>query len=193
MRRAVCVTGVRYTATGADWPLIEIDRDLAAGGAIMNSIMRDKYPTFELYQALRDELMDLLTDTDLAFQVSEANPSLGALCREIGETERSYIESFHTFAQDFSYRNPDLALEHSLDMLKSWYAELDRDLRAAVERLADEDIATKTIDRGGGFRLPPNVQLVFYQEALLIFYGKVSVYLKALCRALPEQWQVWIG
>jgi hypothetical protein len=58
--------GVRYTATGAGGLPIEIDRDLADGGATMNSIMRDRYPTFELYQALRDELMNLLTDTDLA-------------------------------------------------------------------------------------------------------------------------------
>jgi hypothetical protein len=159
----------------------------------MNSIMRDTYPTFELYQALRDELMDILTDADLAFRVNNANPPLGALCREIGETQRSYIESFQTFAQDFSYRNPDAALERNLDALTSWYAALDRDLRAAVERLTDEDFATKTIDRGGGFRLPPKTQLVFYQEALLIFYGKVSVYLKALGRTLPEQWRVWIG
>jgi hypothetical protein len=115
------------------------------------------------------------------------------LCREIGETERSYIASFQTFTQDFSYRTPDPAIEHSLNVLKFWYTELDRDLRAAVERLTDEDIATRTIDRGGGFRLPPSTQLIFYQEALLIFYGKVSVYLKALGRTLPEQWQVWIG
>jgi hypothetical protein len=28
---------------------------------------------------------------------------------------------------------------------------------------------------------------------LLIFYGKASVYLKALDKTLPEQWQAWIA
>jgi IS605 OrfB family transposase len=32
-----------------------------------------------------------------------------------------------------------------------------------------------------------------YKEALLIFYGKVSMYLKAIGKILPEQWQEWIG
>jgi hypothetical protein len=36
------------------------------------------------------------------------------------------------------------------------------------------------IDRGGDFKLSPQGQLDAYKEALLIFYGKVDVYLKAL-------------
>jgi hypothetical protein len=35
--------------------------------------------------------------------------------------------------------------------------------------------------------------LEIYKEALLIFYGKTSVYLKATGKELPEQWLAWIG
>jgi hypothetical protein len=31
------------------------------------------------------------------------------------------------------------------------------------------------------------------REALIIFYGKLSVYLRALERPLPGQWGDWIG
>ena len=31
--------------------------------------------------------------------------TLGALCREMGEIEHSYIQSLKTFQQDWSYRN----------------------------------------------------------------------------------------
>jgi len=49
------------------------------------------------------------------------------------------------------------------------------------------------IDRGGDFKLPPRIQLEVYKEALLIFYGKTDVYLKAMGKALPTQWREWIG
>jgi hypothetical protein len=34
---------------------------------------------------------------------------------------------------------------------------------------------------------------MIYQEALLIFYGKVSVYLKMLEKTPSEQWRHWIA
>jgi uncharacterized damage-inducible protein DinB len=160
----------------------------------MNHIVADYYPLFRLYQALRDQLMEILTDADLAFQVSGGNPTLGALCREMGEVEQSYIESFKTFTLgDSSYRDTTPGLEASVAALTAWFAELDHALKATVEGLSDDDIANRTIDRGGGFQLSPQLQLDAYKEALLIFYGKVSVYLKALGTPIPQQWQGWIG
>jgi hypothetical protein len=60
----------------------------------MNRVMTDYYPLFELYQVLRSQLMAMLSDEDLSFRPDGENPPLGFLCREIGETEVSYIESF---------------------------------------------------------------------------------------------------
>ncbi len=159
----------------------------------MNSVMRDYYPIFALYQALRTQLMELLTDEDLQYRAGEANPTLGALCREIGETEHAYIASFKTFRHDYSYRHPEPALGGSVPALSSWFTELDDQLKETVEGLSDDDLEHRVIDRGGDFRLPPRVQLEVYKEALLIFYGKVDVYLKAMGKVLPSQWQEWIG
>src|SRR5262245_36673662 len=159
----------------------------------MNSIMQEYYPVFEMYQQLRNEMMAILTDENLAVRPGGDNPTFGELCREIGEVERAYIESFKTFALDFSYRYPEAGLESSVEHLKVWFAELDRELRATVEGLSDDDIQNRLIDRGGDFKLPPRIQLNIYQEALLIFYGKSSVYLKAMRKTLPEQWRDWIG
>ena len=47
----------------------------------MNRIMTEYYPTFQLYQALRDQLMTILTDKDLRYTPGGANPPLGTLCR----------------------------------------------------------------------------------------------------------------
>jgi hypothetical protein len=85
--------------------------------------VREHIPTtfFREYQALRDQLMEILTDDDLGYHVDGENPSLGALCREIGETEHCYIESFKSFTPDFGYRNADPRLEDSVASISTWY------------------------------------------------------------------------
>jgi hypothetical protein len=161
--------------------------------APMNRIMTEYYPMFQMYQSLRDQLMDMLADEELGFTPGGANPALGELCREIGETERNYIDSLKTFTMSFVYGTSDSALAGSVAALKRWYAELDAELRAVVEALTDEEIASRVVDRGHGFRLPPNLQLDVYKEALLIFYGKAAVYLKAMGKTPTEQWRHWIA
>lgn len=80
----------------------------------------------------------------------------------------------------------------SVDQLMAWYNALDAELEAAVAGLSEEDVKTRQIDRGG-WSLPPTIQLEVYKEALLIFYGKASVYLKAMGKPRPQQWQEWIA
>lgn len=158
----------------------------------MNSIMTEYYPTFRMYQALRTQLMDSLRDDDLGYTPGGANLPLGALCVEIGETEHAYVQSFRTFAIDFSYRNPEPALETSHARLTAWFQALDAELETTIAGLSEEDVQTRQIDRGG-WSLPPLIQLEVYKEALLIFYGKVSAYLKAMGKPRSQQWQDWIA
>jgi hypothetical protein len=69
---------------------------------------------------------------------------------------------------------------------------LDAGLEAAVGALSEEDVQTRQIDRGG-WSVSLLIQLDVYKEALLIFYGKASVYLKAMGKPRPLQWQEWIA
>jgi hypothetical protein len=152
---------------------------------------------FPEYQALRDQLMEILSDEDLGQRLGGDTASLGELCREIGEIEHTYVESFRTFRQDFSYRNPDPLLERSVVALRAWFTELDRAMMAAIELLSEADIEGRRIVRGDFdeeyFAPLPTQQLDVYREALLIFYGKVSVYLRAAERPPPGHWPDWIG
>lgn len=159
----------------------------------MNRIIIEQYGLFRLYQRLREQLLASLTDEELRFTPGGDNPTLGFLCVEIGETEQAYIDSFRSFTQNFDYRHADRSLEESIAALSAWYAQLDAELLAAIEALSDEEIAARPIDRGHGFRVPAGVQLEIYKEALIIFYGKVSVYLKLLGKTPSEQWSHWIG
>jgi uncharacterized damage-inducible protein DinB len=162
---------------------------------ILATYLADEF--FREYQAPRDQLMEIVGDDDLGFRVGGTSATLGTLCREIGEIEHSYVESFRTFRQDFAYRHPDPLIETSVAALRAWYAELDRDLMAALETLSEADTTSRRIARGdfddGSFSPLPTQQLDVYREALLIFYGKASVYLRAMGTTLPPQWQAWIG
>ena len=165
----------------------------------MNVVIRDHLGAtyFAEYQLLRSELTDVLEDEDLAFRPAAGAASLGELCREIGDIEHSYIEAIRTFRQDFAWRNPDPDVERRVAALSSWYADLDRELLAALEALTDDDVAHRTILRHDvdveDFAPLPDQELDIYREALLIFYAKVSVYLRIMGRALPGHWGPWIG
>jgi len=159
----------------------------------MNKILREYYDLFELYQALRSQLMALLHDDDMTFTPGGDNLTLGALCQEMGEVEYSYIQSFKTLTQNFDYRNDQPGLAGSVASLSTWFAALDEELKATISGFSDEELQTKIVDRGHNFKLPIHIQLEVYKEALLIFYGKVSVYLKMMGKERPHQWQEWIA
>jgi hypothetical protein len=164
----------------------------------VNSLIRDHLPAtyFAEYQLLRDELIQMLGDSDLTFRPGGATSSLGELCRQIGDIEHSYVEALRTFRQDFDWHNADPRVESSVEALSSWYAELDHDLLAAIDALTEEDIANRRIRRSDfdvdDFTPLPAQELDIYREALLIFYGKVSIYLRLMGRTLPPHWVAWI-
>jgi uncharacterized damage-inducible protein DinB len=140
--------------------------------------------------ALRTHLLELLTDEDLAFRLPH-NPSLGELCRIMGDVQRSYIDSFKTLKQVWDVKNTEVGIETSVARLQAWYQALDEELIAVLTALPAEDFETKSVERG--FPMPLGAQFHTYREALLIFCGKCSVYLQAMGKPLNQQWQDWIG
>jgi hypothetical protein len=165
---------------------------------VMNSLVRDHLPAtyLEEYQSLRPMLVKILTDDDLGLQLGGSTVTLGGLCREMGEIEYSYIESLRSFRLDLSYRHSDDRVATSVAALTSWYEQLDQDLESAIADLTEDDITNRRILRdleGDGFAPPPAKQLDLYREALLIFYAKVSIYLRKLEKPFPDRWPTWIG
>lgn len=139
---------------------------------------------------MRTQLMDTLHDADLAFNPGGQNMTLGALCREMGEIEYAYLHSLKTFKQDWTYRNTEPGLDQSVAKLKAWYNTLDADMQATVAAFSDEDFK-KEIDRG--FKVTVSTQLDIYLQALLIFFGKATIFLKAANKPLPKMIEDWIG
>ena len=158
----------------------------------MNSLIETEFPLHEA-QRLRYDLLRVLTDSDLAYTLPGDNPTLGVLCREMGEVEQGYIQSFRTFKHDWSYRAAEPELATSVASLEAWYRMLDDEFETVVRDFSEEELHHKQIDRGGGFTPSLFVQFQIYREALLIFFAKASVYLKALQRYVSDEWQIGIG
>lgn len=161
----------------------------------MPKLVTDTFDLMDMTDDVRDVLLDLMTDADLAYRLPGDNLTLGELCREMGQVEQSYIESFKTFKQRFDYPAVDPALETSVAKLKVWYAELDQALHMALQALSDDDAQNRLIERGDPFAytLSAGTQMLCYREALMIFYGRATLYLRALGKPLPQQVRDAIG
>jgi uncharacterized damage-inducible protein DinB len=154
--------------------------------------MQERWPWIEGSHAMRAQALHLLDDADLAFNPGGQNMTLGALCREMGEIEHSYLESLKTLKQDWAYHNEEAGLEGSVAGLKAWYAAMDEEMKSVVSALSDEDLA-KIVQREGTPTWPIETQLEVYLQALLIFFGKLTIYLKALNKPLPKEFKDYIG
>src|SRR5262249_36310123 len=134
----------------------------------MNSVAQQEFGILHETQAMRNQLMNMLTDADLAYQVP-GNPTFGELCWHSGAVQRTYIDSFKTFTLGYDYAKPDSAVASSVERLKAWFKSLDEEMDAAIAALSEDDAQSKLIDRAGGFFLPVRPQIHVYREALLIF------------------------
>ena len=158
----------------------------------MNRYMQEKGSWITGTHAMRNALLDLVSDVDLSFNPGGQNKTLGGLFKEIGEVEYAYLQSLKTSKTDFSYRNTEAGLDASVARIKAWYESLDAEIEQVLNGFADEDF-TKNIERASGYMMPLSMQVEVYLQALLIFLGKLTIYFRAMNRTLPPSVQEYIG
>lgn len=156
----------------------------------MNSLIEEELPGNYM---LRDDLMDMLSDQELAYKLPGDNPTLGELCVEMGAIQQVYTHSFRTLELDWNYRGSVPEAANSVESLKAWYKTLDAELIEVLSGLSEEDIHTKEIDRGYGFLASPYNQFQGYREAILVFYAKAVVYLRGMQKPISNEWKMWVG
>lgn len=144
----------------------------------------------DIFDDFRDQLLGMLTDEDLAFNPGGTNPTLGELCVEVGNIEYAYTRSLTTLKYDWTYPATEPGLATSVEKLKAWFDELDADLKGILSVYSKDDLAVE-VDRG--WPASRRVQMMIYREALYIFYGRASVYLRALRKPVTEDWKVGLG
>lgn len=156
----------------------------------MNQIEKEFFELLDMTHGIRDQVIGLLSAPDLVFRI-EGCKSVGEVVQDLGDIEAMYTGSFKTFKQDFFARAPGRDDVTSGEAAVAWLHGLDGELKAAISALSDEDLA-KPVDRGG-WQLPAMANFHTYREAVLIQFGKLDCYLRALGKELPEEWRAWVG
>lgn len=145
------------------------------------------------HHSMRDHVLTLVSDTDLGYRLPGWNPTLGEVLVELGEVQGVYTHSFETFTLDWSHREIPPPSPITIAGLRAWFAAQDAAMAQALGRFTVDELRIDRIDRGHGFIASPFVQHEIYREAVYIFYGKLSVYLKALERDAGPEWAAWVG
>jgi len=158
----------------------------------MNHFIKDEFP-LQQTQSLRYDLLNAVTDDDLAYKLPGDNPTLGQLCQELGNIEQTYIHSFKALIFDWKAATTDPTMATSRDRLIARYKALDEEFESVLRTFSDDDLQQKQIDRGEGFIVSADDQFRIFHEAVLMFYAKASVYMKALQKPVNDQWISWIG
>jgi uncharacterized damage-inducible protein DinB len=157
----------------------------------MKRFIQERWPWLEEVRGMRLQLLDILSNADLAFSPGGQNITLGALVCKMGDLEHSYIQSLQTGVRDVSYHNTEAGLESDITRLKAWFQALDDELLDTLSAFSKEEW-TKCVDRGG-FPSTVEREVDHYGEALLIFFGKATIYLKAMNKPVPESIENTIG
>lgn len=157
----------------------------------MNRYMDKEWWWIEGSHELRDDMLGVLSDADLAFSPGGSNLTLGELFLQMGEVEHSYLQGVKTLAQNWEFHNTEDGLAASTTRLLTWFHDLDAELKHVVSALSDDDLA-KEVTRGSGFKMPVDMNLDVYVQAVLIFAGKAVVYLRAMDKPIPKSVEDWI-
>ena len=148
----------------------------------MNRLTPQKANLFDLTHSLRGSVLGALQDADLSFRPGGDSLSVHRLLLEQGEIQSAYTRLFQTDMLKF-----DLAAPTGLDTvaaLQDWFAELDREMWAALDALSNDDL-DRHIQRSG-HAMPLGVTFYTYRESVFIFAAKASVYLRAMGREVPK-------
>lgn len=141
---------------------------------------------------MRNGALEMLSDADLAFSPGGDSPKLGDLFKAVAELQHSYTQSLLTKQHDWTYKNPQASLATDVTALTAWFAKLYLEMNQMIAQLSDEDLM-QAIDRTNGVSRTVERQIGIYLEAMLIFLGKLVVYVQSMGKPLPPSIQHYIA
>lgn len=159
----------------------------------MNQIEKEFFQLLDMGMDVLEPVLKEISAGDMDFTPPGNNDSLGELCRKMGDVAHAYASSFSSGSLDFSLSAPGRDKPANGSQLSVWLRELEGTIKDAVKGFSDHQLSSQTITREGGWKIPLLTQFHVYREALLIFFGKLDVYLRILGKNRPEHWVGWVG
>ena len=121
----------------------------------MNSLFEDE---IRGHHSMRDHLLSVVSDADLAYKLPGHNPTLGDLLVEMGDIEGIYTHSLETFTLDWAHRQLPPPAPITIAGLQAWFEAQDDAMNSALSRFTEEELQVDQIDRGHGFIASPFAQ-----------------------------------
>ena len=156
----------------------------------MNKLMTEMGQLLDMTHGVRDQALALVEEADMAFAL-EGSPTLGDLIRQMGDVQVAYTGAFASRKIDWATSADGRDGVTSGADAAAWFAGLDQAFKDAVGAVADEDLAAM-VERDG-WSYPITAHFHTYREAVLIFFGKLDLYLRALGKTRPDEWAAWVG
>ena len=98
------------------------------------------------HHSMRDHLLSVVSDADLAYELPGDNPALGELLVELGDVQGVYTHSFETFVLDWTHRQLPPPEPVTISSLRAWFAGQDEAMKAALDRFTDEELRIDRIE-----------------------------------------------
>src|SRR3989337_4428912 len=90
--------------------------------------------------SMRDHLLTVVSDADLAYELPGQNPTVGELLVEMGDVQGVYTHSFETSTLDWAYRQLPPPEPITIASLQSWFEAQDDAMNRAMSRFTDEEL-----------------------------------------------------
>ncbi|MCU0476910.1 MAG: hypothetical protein MUC99_12530 [Anaerolineae bacterium] len=144
----------------------------------------------EAFHDMRAKLVGSLTEADLVYALPN-NPTLGEQLADFLGIEAFYAQSFASLEQDWKAYQRPAALQTPADYLTAFDGSFAK-LKTALSAYRPDQGQAVTVKRGDW---EPTLVQQFdtYAQAVLIVFGKLDIYIKALGKPLPERWADWVG
>ena len=113
----------------------------------MNSLFEDE---IRGHHSMRDHLLTVVSDADLAYKLPGQNPTLGELLVGLGDIEGIYTHSFETFTLDRAHRQLPPPAPITIASLQAWFEAQDDALSSALSRLTERRAVHRPDRPGAG-------------------------------------------
>lgn len=103
----------------------------------MNSLFEEE---IRGHHSMRDHLLTVVSDADLAYKLPGQNPTLGELLVEMGDLQGVYTHSFESSTLDWAHHQLPPPSPITIASLRAWFEAQDDAMKTALSTFTEEEL-----------------------------------------------------